>query len=78
MGTVDRDRYQEFLKRLRQARLDTGKTQFEVSMLLKQHQSFISRCETGERRVDFVELELLAEIYEKPMSYFQTRGKQRR
>ena len=78
MTTLDRDRYQEFLSRLRQARQDARMTQVEVSLRLKQHQAFISRCETGERRVDFVELEILAEVYGKPISYFLTKTKGRR
>jgi hypothetical protein len=34
-------------------------------------QSFLSKCESGERRVDFVELQHLARVYRKPLSYFQ-------
>ena len=33
--------------------------------------SFLSKCESGERRVDFVELQHLARIHRKPLSYFQ-------
>ena len=42
-------------------------TQVEVSRRLGRHQSFISKCESGERRIDFVELQYLAKIYRKPM-----------
>jgi transcriptional regulator with XRE-family HTH domain len=32
--------------------------------------SFISKCELGERRLDYVELQKLAQIYRKPVSFF--------
>ena len=32
--------------------------------------SFISKCELGERRVDFVELQKLAKIYGKDLRFF--------
>ncbi len=34
-------------------------------------QSFVSKCESGERRVDFVELQYFARTYKKPLSFFQ-------
>jgi hypothetical protein len=34
---------------------------------------FISKAESGERRVDFVELQHLAKIYRKPLSFFEVR-----
>jgi transcriptional regulator with XRE-family HTH domain len=47
-------------------------TQAEVARRLSRPQSFISKFETGERRLDFVELQYLARIYRKPLSYFET------
>ena len=35
-------------------------------------QSFLSKRESGERRLDFVEVQELARIYKKPLAYFQT------
>ncbi|MBD2058109.1 helix-turn-helix transcriptional regulator [Oculatella sp. FACHB-28] len=64
------DEYQEFLKRLRAARLESGLTQLEVANRLGEPQSYVSKCESGERRVDIVELSKFAEIYERPVSYF--------
>ncbi len=64
-------RYQQFLEKLRQARLDAGLSQVvEVAEKLNKPQSFISKCEVGERRVDFVELIDFAEIYQKPIDFF--------
>ncbi len=63
--------YRAFLQRLKQARLDAGLTQVEVSRRLGRPQSFVSKCESGERRVDFVELQYFARTYKKPLSFFQ-------
>lgn len=65
--------YREFIARLVQARKDTGLTQVEVARKLGKAHSFISKCELGERRVDFVELQQLAQIYGKELSFFITR-----
>jgi hypothetical protein len=43
-----------------------------ASRLLSRPQSFVSKCESGERRIDFVELQHLARIYRRPLSYFET------
>ena len=69
-GSVYSVRYREFLKRLKAARIDAGLTQQEVAAKLDVPQSYISKCESGERRVDVIELADLAEIYKKPLQYF--------
>jgi len=51
-----RQRYRQFLSRLREARTLAGLTQGEVARRLRKPQSFVSKCESGERRVDVVEL----------------------
>ena len=63
-------KYDEFLQRLRQARLDAGLTQQEVAARLGKSQSFVSRSENGQRRVDVVELQAFAEIYGKWLGDF--------
>lgn len=62
--------YRNFLARLVQARKDAGLTQVEVARRMGKANSFISKCELGERRVDFVELQQLAKIYGKDLSFF--------
>lgn len=69
-SSVYSDRYKAFLQRLRAARLDAGLTQVEAAQLLKVHQSYVSKCESGERRVDVVELIDFAVIYNKSLLYF--------
>lgn len=63
-------KYQSFLKRLRQARKDKGMTQVEVAASLGKHQSYVAKCENGERRVDVVELAEFAKLYKKSLDYF--------
>jgi transcriptional regulator with XRE-family HTH domain len=63
-------RYRQFLERLRAARIEASLTQEEVAAKIDRPQSFVSKCESGERRVDVVELEQFATLYEKPLSYF--------
>jgi len=62
--------YQAFLKKLRQARLEAGLTQVQVAEKLGKGQTFVSKCELGQRRVDFVELQMFAQIYDKPLDFF--------
>ena len=63
MTKIHSPRYQRFLKKLRAARLEAGLTQAEVAKALKKPQSFVSKCESGERRVDVVELEKFGRLY---------------
>jgi len=72
MSSIHSKQYQEFLKRFKAARIAAGLTQVEVAKKLKKPQSFVSKCESGERRVDFIELRLFAALYRKPLSYFET------
>lgn len=66
-------RYRAFLARLRRARKEAGLTQVQVAELVRRPQTWVSKCELGERRVDFVELEDLAVAYGKPLEWFVTR-----
>lgn len=48
--------YAHFLNTLREAREKAGITQQEMAARLGETQSFVSKCERGERRMDIVEL----------------------
>jgi transcriptional regulator with XRE-family HTH domain len=48
--------YAVFLKMLRATRERAGLTQEEVARRIGEKQTFVSKCERGERRVDVVEL----------------------
>lgn len=62
--------YQKVLKKLKEARVEAGFTQVEISQKLKKPQSYISKIERGERRIDVAELSILAKIYKKSLNYF--------
>jgi transcriptional regulator with XRE-family HTH domain len=65
-----RYRYAQFLDRLKQARVEAALTQVEVAKKLERPQSFVSKIESGERRVDIVELNELAKLYRRPLDFF--------
>jgi transcriptional regulator with XRE-family HTH domain len=48
--------YTTFLRRLRAAREGADVTQDELAVRLRKTQSFVSKCERGERRIDVIEL----------------------
>ncbi len=51
-------RYRQFLNALCAARESAGLTQTQLAKKLRVSQSWISKCERGERRLDVVELEI--------------------
>jgi transcriptional regulator with XRE-family HTH domain len=63
MRAVHASKYRAFLKRLRAARLAAGLTQVAVARRLGKPQNFVSKSETGERRVDVVEATEFARLY---------------
>ena len=62
--------YRKFLKRLKEARLECKLTQTQVAKKLKQPQTWVSKCELAERRVDLIEANRFAKIYGKSLDYF--------
>ena len=56
-------RYQNFCRRLKEARLRSGLTQAQAARALGQPQNFVSKCETGERRIDPIELADFMALY---------------
>lgn len=57
-------------ERLREAREYLGFSQDEVSKFLGVARSALSNIETGQRRVDALELKRLSGLYKRPGSYF--------
>ena len=62
--------YAVFVEKLRTARLKAGLTQAQVAKKLGRPQSHISNVESGQQRVDVVELKRFAKIYKQDTNYF--------
>ncbi len=70
MATAADPQYVRFQRTLGIARRQAGLTQAAVAKQLGKPQSYVSKCETGERRVDVLELAAFARIYGKPLDWF--------
>jgi transcriptional regulator with XRE-family HTH domain len=57
--TIHTEEHRALIQLLREARLKAGLTQAALSERLGRPQSFISKLENGERRIDLVELRVL-------------------
>jgi len=62
--------YREIIEKLKQARLSAGLKQEDVANKLKKPQSYVSKIERGERRLDVTELNAFMKIYKRPVNYF--------
>lgn len=54
--------YAVLLELLREAREKAGLTQVELAKRLKQSQSFVSKVEVGERRLDLIQLRTMCRV----------------
>ena len=68
--SIHTKQYAYFVERLRKAREEAGLTQVQVAKKLKRPQSHISNVESGQQRVDVVELQVFARMYNKDIGYF--------
>jgi len=62
--------YENVINQLKKARFGAGLKQEDVARILKKPQSYISKIERGERRLDITELKQIADVYKKPINYF--------
>lgn len=58
------------VERLKKARLDADFDQAKVGKLLGRSQSYVSKIESGQRRIDVVQLKKFAKLYKKPLNFF--------
>ena len=65
--------YTVLLRLLRQAREAAGLTQVQVAKRLKQSQSFVTKVERGDRRLDVVQLRTICRLYGTTLTEFIAR-----
>ena len=70
MSNLYSQKNKNLLEKLRSARLETGLTQVQASKKLKKPQSYLSKIERGERKIEAIELADFAKIYNKDINYF--------
>ena len=63
MKTIYSKEYKAVLRKLKKARKKSGLTQVEIAKRLGKPQSFVSKIENGERRLDIIELKHIARLY---------------
>lgn len=68
--SIHTKKYASFIERLRKARSEAGLTQTQVAKKLGRPQSHISNVELGQQRVDIIELQTFAKLYNKSIDYF--------
>ena len=68
--TIYSDAHKYLVNQLKKARADAGFDQKKVAKLLDKTQSYVSRIESGQRRIDVIQLKEFAKIYNKPINFF--------
>ena len=68
--TIYRKDYKKIIEKLREARIEAGMNQVDVAKAMKRPQSYISKVERGDQRIDIIELKVLSKIYKKGISFF--------
>lgn len=62
--------YKLIAEKLKKARIESGLTQEIVAEKIKKPQSYISKVEQGEQRIDIIELQHFAKLYKKDINNF--------
>ena len=68
--SIHTKQYAYFVEKLKRAREEAGLTQVQVAKKIRRPQSHISNVESGQQRVDVVELQTFAKLYNKNINYF--------
>lgn len=62
--------HKDLVIQLKKAREKAGLSQVEVAKKLGKSQSYISKLESGQRKIDVIQLRELAKMYKKEINYF--------
>ncbi|OGD95510.1 hypothetical protein A3F57_03185 [Candidatus Roizmanbacteria bacterium RIFCSPHIGHO2_12_FULL_36_11] len=68
--TIYSKEHKYITEKLRQARKEAGLDQIQVATRLNRTQSYVSKIESGQRRVDVIQLKKFAEIYKRKIDFF--------
>ncbi|MDX9913889.1 MAG: helix-turn-helix transcriptional regulator [Candidatus Moranbacteria bacterium] len=68
--TIRTKEYALFIERMKKARQEVGLRQIDVAKKMNRPQSYISRVESGEYRLDILEVKKFAKLYKKSIEYF--------
>ncbi|MCA9381349.1 helix-turn-helix transcriptional regulator [Candidatus Dojkabacteria bacterium] len=68
--TIYKPKYESVVRKLKEARLQSGMKQEAVADALGKYQSYVSKVESGDRRIDVIELLEFARLYKKNIQFF--------
>jgi len=57
-------------EQLKKARIEAGFDQVQVAEKLSKTQSYVSKIESGQRKIDIVQLKEFAKVYKKDLNFF--------
>ena len=64
------EEHEAIVEKLIKARHEAGFDQLEVAKKLGRSQSYLSKIESGQRKIDVIQLKKFAALYRKDINYF--------
>jgi len=68
--TIFTEDHKYLIQQLKKARKEAKLEQLDVARKLSKTQSYVSKIEAGQRRIDIVQLKKFGQIYKKEISFF--------
>lgn len=68
--TIYSKEYKHLVEQIKKARKEADLDQKKVAKLLGRTQSYVSKVETGQVRIDIIQLKEFARIYKKDLKFF--------